>query len=510
LIDTNRAYPIRPTSFRTGGDDAYRAVDPTLRVIRAVTPTEPPELLAAVAFFAVHPTVMDTTTEVYNSDIFGVAASRLERSLAGASPQARPPVVAIFNGPEGDVAANWNRRDRTDTLAVGKLLAEAIQTALRAPGTDITGRIAGNFGQSRLSDLATPMSGASTLCGAEADWTFFRDAGFHEGMTQPDPAKQIEGQGVKRHPAEDDIHSAALRNLVQVGIKHVLKPPRTVPIGVYRLGPVVIGTLPGEFTTLLGRQIAGAIQRETPGAHHVVLVGLANEYMSYFTSEAEYATQTYEGASTMYGPKAGARVRDDLASLAKGLEHQENRKRARTYSYDVGPGERFGVKEFDMLAHRDRLGTTYNTLAPVLKDAELGVPIPDHPRFVWIDRSPRWNPDPAKPQVVAPTVAIEVKKAGTWEPLNIGGGPENDTGPNFVTTLVASLSGMSRWITIWMTPAEIEGDPHFRTAEFRFVVNSNGGTFQSPAFTLASAKENWGLTGVAREPAKANSGDRVR
>ena len=127
LINENRVYPIRATSFRIGGDDAYRAIDPTLRVIRAESTSASHALLAVVAFFAVHPTVMDTTTEVYNSDIFGVATSQMERSLAAASPQTPPPVVAIFNGAQGDVAANWRRRDRTEAIALGTMLADGIQ-----------------------------------------------------------------------------------------------------------------------------------------------------------------------------------------------------------------------------------------------------------------------------------------------------------------------------------------------------------------------------------------------
>jgi hypothetical protein len=344
------------------------------------------------------------------------------------------------------------------------------------------------------------MSGASTLGGAEGDWTFFRDAGFHEGMTQPDPAKQIEGQGVKRHPAEDDVHPQAARDLVQFGIKHVLKPPRSVPIGVYRIGPVVLGTLPGEFTTMLGRRIAEAIHRESPEAKQVLLVGLANEYMSYFCTEEEYAVQTYEASSMMYGPKAGARIRDDLAALAKNLDRVEPRKKARSYEYGVGPTARFGVEEFDLFSHRDRLVVTHNSLATVLMDSEYGVPIPDHPRFVWIDRNPTWPRHPWRAASAMPSVAMEVKAGGNWVPLRIAGVPENDQGANFVTTLVASYAGRSRWITIWMAPDEIEADPQLRQAEFRFTVQGTSGTFQSPAFTLASARAQWGLTGVAREP----------
>jgi neutral ceramidase len=499
LIESNRGYPIRATTFRIGGDDAYRAVDPTLRVIRAETTTEPRQLLAIAAFFAVHPTVMDTTTEVYNSDIFGIATSQVERSLAAASPHSPSPVVAIFNGAEGDVAANWRRRDRPEAIALGTMLADGIQRVLHAPGEDITGRIAGNFGQSQLSDLATPLSGASTLCGAEGDWTFLHDAGFHEGMTQQDPKKQVEGQGVKRNPAEDDIQSPYLRDLAMYAIRLILKPPRAVPIGVYRIGPVVMGTLPGEFTTVLGRRIGGAIQKETPGAKHVLLVGLANEYMSYFSTEEEYALQTYEASSMMYGPRAGTRIRDDLAALARDLGRVDLRKKELSYRYDVGPTARFGVEEFDLLSHQERLITTHNTLATVLIDAEHDVPVPDHPRFIWIERSPSWPRNPAKPGIVMPSVAIEVKQAGAWVPLKVAGVPENDRGENFVTTVVASLLGDSRWLTIWLLPRDLEKDPLLSSAEFRFVVNGFSGVIHSPPFTLASARERWGLTGIARE-----------
>ena len=438
-----------------GGDDAYRAVDPTLRVIRAETTTEPRELLAAVAFFAVHPTVMDTTTEVYNSDIFGVATSQVERSLASASSLPPSPVVAIFNGAEGDVAANWRRRDRTETIALGNMLAEGIQRVLQAPGEDITGQIAGNFGQSHLSDLATPLSGASTLCGAEADWTFFRDAGFREGMTQDDPGKQIEGQGPKRHPAEDDIQSKTLRNLVQFGIKHILKPPRSVPIGVYRIGPVVIGTLPGEFTTMLGRRIAGAIQQESPGAQRVLLVGLANEYMSYFSTEEEYATQTYEASSMMYGPQAGARIRDDLAALAKDLDRKEARNQERTYLVRRGLATD-GLGSRSLICCPTGSGWARRTTPwpPSSWIPSMAFPSRTTRGSSGSTRTPSGAGNPGKPQIVMPSVAIEVKTADAWGPLKIGGGPENDEGANFVTTVVASVLGKTRWITIWMPPAE--------------------------------------------------------
>jgi neutral ceramidase len=500
LIGENRDLPIRTTPFPVGNDDAYRAIDQTMRVIRVETAGSNPSPLAVLAFYAVHPTVMNTPTEVYNSDIFGVAASKVERSLERTATGSVLPVVAIFNGPEGDVAANWSRRDREDAIEVGTMLADGIMSLIGEPGEDIAGQIAFNFGQTRLSELAGPLSGASTLCGAEADWSFFRDAGFYEGMTQPDPDKQIEGQGVKRHPLEDDVRSNTLKTLYPWIVEEVMDPPERAPLGVYRIGPVVIGTLPGEFTTILGRRIRNAIAGEAPFAEHVLLVGMANEYLSYFTTEEEYALQHYEGASMMYGPMAGIRIRDELAALAAGLGRSGSREKQRSYRYSAGSGESFGVKQFDLISHQERLKANHYNLATVLMNPDHGMPVTDSPRFVWIDDDPKWADDPARQKPVMPSVAVEIETEAGWALLNIGGSPENDEGVDFVTAIVASLLGKTRWTTIWMPPRGVEEDPELRRAEFRFVVHGTNGIFRSPGFTLDSARSRDGLTGIAREP----------
>lgn len=499
LIEENSALPIRHTPFPVGSDDAYRAVDPTMKVLHVQTPGANPATVCVLVFYTVHPTVMNTTTEVYNSDIFGVAAALVERSLESAG-GASDPVVAIFNGPEGDAAANWTRRDREDTIEVGTLLSDGIVKLMETPGEDATGEIAFNFGRTSLGGLAGPLSGASTLCGAEADWTFFRDAGFYEGMTQPDPDKQIKKQGVKRHPLEDDVKSNTLKAMYPWIVEKVLDPPQDVPLGVYRIGPVVVGTLPGEFTTVLGMRIRNAITAAAPFAEHVLLVGLANEYLSYFTTEEEYALQHYEGASMMYGPKAGKRVCDELAALAAGLGRTEPREKTVKYSYSTGSGKRFGVNQFSLISHQDRLKANHYNLASVLMDHETGMPVTDYPRFVWIDGNPHWSHDPARQKPVMPSVAIETRNGDGWTPLVINGVPENDEGLNLVTAIVASLFGNTRWTTIWMTPESVTNDPSLSQSEFRFVVQGTNGTFRSPGFDLESARSRSGLTGVAREP----------
>jgi len=283
-------------------------------------------------------------------------------------------------------------------------------------------------------------------------------------------------------------------------VANVLNPPTVVPLGIYRLGPIVIGTLPGEFTTMLGRQIRDDIRQAVPGQGPVLLVGMANEYLSYFCTEAEYDEQHYEGASMMYGPLAGVKIKEDLATLAGEMGTCPPRPNQRDYRYSVGSRKSFGVGQFDMLDHQDRLKAVHYTLAEVLSDPELGMPVTDYPRFVWIDDNPGWPKDPLEKVTVMPYVAIEIKTGSEWTPLEIDGVIENDTGVDFVTVIVASLLGKTRWTTIWMPPVEVEDDPGYTSAEFRFVVHGTSGRFNSPPFTLDSARSRDGLTGIARKP----------
>ncbi len=508
LIEENAALPIRRTPFPMGGDDRFRAADQRLKVIRVQTRKPGPSILCVLAFWATHPTVMNTDTEVYNSDIFGVATSLVESSLAAEAGDSSEPIVAIFNGPEGDILANWTRRDRTDAIAIGSMLADGIAGLVASPGENITGPIAFNFGWTSLRELAPPLNGASTLCGAQADWSFFRDAGFYEGMTQPDTTRQVKGQGPKRLPIEDEIGSKTLKRMYPWIVAQYLDPPRRVPLGVYRIGPVVIGTLPGEFTTILGSRIRTAMAGAAPSATHVLLVGPANEYLSYFTTPEEYAFQHYDGASTMYGPRAGTLVCDELAALTARLGKSGLREKQIKYRYATGSGRHFGVKEFDLLGKMERLKANHYSLAGVLMDPETGMPVTDNPRFIWIDESPTWSDDPDRQKPVMPSVAIELRDGSGWAPLAVAGMVENDDGPDFVTTTVASWWGSTRWTTIWMPPPALANDPVLERAEFRFVVRGTSGIYRSPAFTLASARSASGLTGIAREP-DATSSDRA-
>jgi neutral ceramidase len=485
LLQENSDLGIDPTPFPVGGEKAYRAIDPTLTVIRA-EPLGGGDPVAVMAFYAVHPTAMGPATHVYSSDLFGVAATLVEDALDDS-------VVAIFNGAEGDVSSNWRRQDRPSTLKLGSTLADGIRTLVERPGRDVTGTIRCGFRYTRLADLARPVSGASTFAGSEGDWTFFRDAGWREGLTEDDPDRQIRGHGAKKHPLSPDLVGTHLHVNLPLILDKIARVPEEVPIGAYRLGEVTLVTLPGEFTTMLGRSISTSVGEAVQAQDRVLLVGLANEYLSYFATEEEYRVQHYEGSSMLYGPLSGARIEIDLVELAKELTRTPRRTVPRRYRYWVGPTESFGVEMFDLLKHSDRLDVSYMNLRNVLMDEATGIPVPDNPFVVWIDESPRWARDPRSTRAT-PRVSIEVLENGEWKPLLVLGAPETDEGLDFVTAVVGSFRGNSRWVGIWLVPDGADEDaPH------RFVIEGTSGrTFRSPEFTVSGARDQWGFVGLVR------------
>src|SRR5213076_2185948 len=77
------------------------------------------------------------------------------------------------------------------------------------------------------------------------------------------------------------------------------------------------------FTTRAGALMERAIAESAGAAglepRAVAIVGLANGYMQYVTTDAEYGEQAYEGGSTLYGPNTAAVLAEELGKLAGSL-----------------------------------------------------------------------------------------------------------------------------------------------------------------------------------------------
>jgi neutral ceramidase len=482
---------------------AFQAVDPKLTILKI----EPPggaikAPIAVAAFFAVHPTSMGPETEVYSSDIFGVASTLVEQYLRNHFSNENC-VVAFFNGAEGDISANWKTRNRQNTLRIGEGLANGIFKALALAKEPVNGEIsyryevvgiaerrvedlhgeAANlcFSDQRMQTAKKPYPGVATFGGAEDGRTIFYQYGFREGYRAKDCDR---GHGYKLFSLDKllDIFLPrdhdALQELVSKIFKANVQVPREIPLGVYSMGPVVFTTLPGEFSMALGKRIIETL-REATNSETVLLIGLANEYLSYFTTPSEYNAQHYEGASTMYGQVAGLFVEQELARIAKFPKNTANYKLAKTYK--VGPP---AVSELGKISPDD----TWRLEEGLENLLEEGSRVQRHfPQFFWWDK-PISLADGL--DTINPVVSIEQKTSQGWKPLlapfrNFSGNEKmtvmecDTTSLNFVTVIDSVSNNLSRLRTVWMVPIKDKAQP------VRFCVTTPPGkVIRSKAFKI--------------------------
>ena len=93
--------------------------------------------------------------------------------------------------------------------------------------------------------------------------------------------------------------------------------PNTTTISAVRLGELLIVGAPGEMIAELGLDIKSELKKA--GIPYPVIGGLANEWISYFLTEAEYHQGGYESSVSFYGPTLGAKIRDEMLKAAMAL-----------------------------------------------------------------------------------------------------------------------------------------------------------------------------------------------
>jgi neutral ceramidase len=428
----------------------YLAADPTLTVLEVRRKTGTAEQrIALLVFFAVHPTAMTHENSLWSSDLVGRAMTSLERD--GSVPDSL--VAGFFNGAEGDVSPRWSKQDRGDVIEFGDKLASAVRTLLEGPEAEprtdnlnisVSSKVFSidRGGQNSAGFDSRPEFGVASVGGAEDGRTPFYYYGWHGGVLSEKPRG---GQG-RKQPALD---LPSIKLLQMLKLTRVISPRRSFPdffpVSIARIGDILeIGAIPVEMTTMMGKRI-----REKLGGcdrnRHVVLVGLANEYLSYVTTPEEYEAQDYEGASTIFGQQEGVVISGLLEQLAKpGASARQDSStseiiKAATFTLGPKPLIPFGP-QFQ--------GERRNSL-----DEDLEPDFPESlvrlnsrvPRFEWDEnKSMDWDSH-------LRSVAIYKKKDDRWEPLLNGRFPEDDKGPDLLTVLVDGI-GKRRWAAIWLPP----------------------------------------------------------
>jgi hypothetical protein len=89
-----------------------------------------------------------------------------------------------------------------------------------------------------------------------------------------------------------------------------------------RVGDYALANMPGEMTVQMARRVRKRILDVSGGiVHHALVVGLANDYMSYTTTPEEYDYQQYEGTFTLWGQQEGPLLQDRFGQLADAMLH---------------------------------------------------------------------------------------------------------------------------------------------------------------------------------------------
>ncbi len=455
--------------------DACRAVHSRVRVLRF---ERAGDVLATAVFAASHPTTGGMELAVYSSDVFGVAALEAEQRIAARNASGRRPVVAIFNGAEGDVSVGWERQDATNVRHFGRQLGDAI-VRLSAGGTrsaDV--QVASRFRRFPLANscyqepggtnrctAATGQMGAAVPGGAPDGRTGMHGHIWHDGITRTPRGPQ--GGKV---PAFDPGFGWFRIPLTWVAFK-LLSGPAEVPLGVHRVGDFVLAALPGEFTTAMGHRIRSSLARRAmTSPDRVLLVGLANEYASYFATPEEYTLQHYEGGSTMYGQYAGGLVESRLGELAKELTNPTPRRDAKQ-TFEYVPGWK---TSFDSTNVKPSAFDSDDGLAPLLEASPYGEEGPPYPSVCW------YGPAATLRRLVHPEVRIETEEApGRWRPLSIDGRAQHNRGESLVTLTRGKRGDEAEWRVLWIPPENLD-----RAQRFRFHVAQGSEEQPSPAFEL--------------------------
>lgn len=445
---------------------AFRAIYPILQALWLFDARDPDNVIGVAAFVALHPTAMSHDTPVYSSDVFGIGSIEAERHLLGRSAD-RAPVVAIFNGAEGDVSPIWYAQDRRETVQLGELLGDQI-ARLTAEGSWVLGDIDHRFEEKLLADSCysagnsskfcttpLPLGGPAALGGAEDGRTWLYDWGCREGVSLLSKTDS--------HIGDSDIQPPSfpcrLAFLVaSVGMR-ILSGPSSVPMGVHRIGKLVFVTLPGEFTTVMGYRIRQAVrERMGPGNWKVVLVGLANEYVSYFTTPEEFSAQEYEGASTLYGQYSASlllhHAEDLAAKLAEGTPAV---RRTNGFNYFAGLSRHFSPSNLSYMEPQ----ALETDIRRVMYRKKIG-----HERLhrhCWTAHAPDLREVREGRLLATPSVWVEsFSNTGNWERLVFNGIPEDDLGTNLVTALAKWDGPQSEWCTFWFPASGLEASGKYR------------------------------------------------
>jgi neutral ceramidase len=274
--------------------------------------------IGAWSTFADHGTVTKSSFEFYNADHHGSALRVFEAQVrrSGRVPASQEVLNVYGNSDEGDMSAGLTRHGPAASDEVGRVEAAAMLRAWREAGSRLSREPALDVRWTRMCFCGQETEGGAVADRPEVGIPFLTGSEEERG-----PLFDVTGQPLEgvRSPLDLGPHG---HKLFPPGASGV---PRVVPLLAVRVGPRMIVSVPGEGTKEVGARIRADVERAVAGAgiERVVVSGLANEFILYFTTPEEYARQHYEGGNTHFGTYSSNLLKAELARLAGTLARGE-------------------------------------------------------------------------------------------------------------------------------------------------------------------------------------------
>ena len=290
-----------------GGTDSTR--DLRLRVLRVEHADGTP--LAAWMEFPVHLTTSTPKVDVWDADLAGASEHHLEADVGGDG------FVALWsNGASGDLMPAFDSYNATATMdLLGRRIAAEAGSAWRGARDRLSAELPVDVRWTRACYCgqevepgrrvsSTSVFGLPFLGGSEDGASIFHEPGQTEGRRLPEEsADPVHGRKIQAVPSEP------------IGV-HEKQPEMQVA----RIGDRLLLAAPGEPSVEMGRRFEDAVRPHLPhGVDDVVVVGLSNDYLGYFTTPEEYEMQHYEGGHTVFGKWTSLLARDSFVGLTRAL-----------------------------------------------------------------------------------------------------------------------------------------------------------------------------------------------
>ena len=302
-----------PDAYRNN-PEAERAryaseVDPQITLLSVVSAEGRP--MAAFNWYPVHGVSLPSKNKLVSGDNKGMAAYLFERKMGVTYQRDGEFVAGFVQAHAGDVSPyplTRAEQDATDgfdrNFDAGAKQARKALELFHSANQLVYGAVDYTH---RFEALAhRQSSGGHTLCHAGLGVSFA--AGTENG--KPFPFFQegsiygLSWPRITLMPEEQACHAEKVLLLPTGLLRPSTWTAEIAPFQLVRIGNLAMIATPFEITTMAGRRLKETVLAELKplGVQYVVIAGLANEYLHYVTTREEYAKQSYEGGSTLFGP----------------------------------------------------------------------------------------------------------------------------------------------------------------------------------------------------------------